>query len=157
MLRRLLTILLMLALALQGLAVPHAHGVAGESQPEGHNHRPHFHFAGCHSHHEHGNGPCHSHHHDGARHHQNGSETPADSEPAPSPASGHDTDAVYVSSEPAIAGNSSTVLDLEASGVAVAWVSVEPQATIGHFWGDAVRPPSPGGVPLYLSALTLRL
>ncbi|GEM_PF-3571747 len=156
MLRRLLTILLMLALALQGLAVPHAHGVAGESQPEGHNHRPHFHFAGCHSHHEHGNGHCHSHHHEAAGHHQGSSETQVASESGP--AGGHDADAVYIASAPAIAGNSSTVLDLEASGVAVAWVSVEPQASIGHFWGGAVaQPPSPGGIPLYLAALTLRL
>ncbi len=162
MLQRFLAILLMLAVPVQGFAVPHSHGSMAGTQPDGHNQRPHFHLGGHHHHgHHHGHGHGHS-HEDGHAHDpcpcdNSGNEQDASTPEVPTRPSNHDDDALYVSGEFGL--NLTQTVQMVADTGLVIWIEADQPTAIGaRSYVDAV--PcflARGDTPIYLTTLSLRL
>lgn len=155
MLHRFLAILLMLFTPIQGFAVPHSHGPMDGTQPDDHDHRPHFHLCG--HHHHHGHSHCDGHSHDSCpSDDQREAQTPGTPE-APTEPSNHEDDALYVSGDLGLnlTNAAPTVAD---TGLEV-WTDPVSPADVGtpssinavpHFLAR-------GDTPIYLTTLSLRL
>jgi hypothetical protein len=144
MFRRVLVLLLVFGLLVQGMAFPHAHAAESSDAPAGHASKPHVHTS--HSHHGH------SHEH-GHRHH-----SPENSTTTSGSAPSHDDTSIYVSDQ--IALHAQRVMEIAppvSSGLLVEYQSFRgPALTIAQPFTD--RPPDPGdGCPLYLRLLSLRV
>lgn len=163
MFRRLLIIMLTLAVPAQGFAVPHSHGMVGGGELDPHPQTPHFHIGHQHHHdHQHPGGHQHSHHEavtPAHAHHDSGeqSEHP-EQHNGPHDSGSHDDDAMFV------AGNSGLNLTKGTrqvtSGVEfVFWAVSEPPNKLcsNPLHSLVGRSPVFTGIPLFLSALSLRL
>ena len=159
MYRRVVSLLLLpCVLLIQSAGLGHAHG---ESQPAGHDLRPHVHTnptpAGHtheHGHHHHGPGGHHHHHH-----HDDGDDAPQPT-PQREPLSDHDSDALYLDSVDVIVNECSVVDD---DAAASAFWSIAALSGFAHSWANPSHefakwthpPPSGCSCPLYVRHLTL--
>lgn len=165
MLRRLLIVVLTLAVPVQGLAVPHSHGMVGGGELDPHTRTPHIHIGHQHHHdHQHTGEHQHQHPHPEAAasshaHHDSGtlSEHP-EHFGHPRDSRSHDDGAIFVSGD---SGFHPTKVTRQVIGVAdlVFWAAPEPLNKLvpGTARSFAGRSPIFSGVPLFLAALSLRL
>ena len=155
MLQRFLAILLMLAVPVQGFAVPHSHGPMAGTQPDDHDQRPHLHL-GDHRHH-HGHSHDDGHSHNPCPCNDQGNEQNASTPEAPTQPSNHEDDALYVSGELGLnlthAAPTITDTGLVVWTETVSSTGVDARCSIDaapHFLAR-------GSTPIYLTTLSLRL
>ena len=152
---RLLVMLVILAVPVQGFAVPHAHGPRAGTQSKEHSHRAHLHLGSHHHHHPSVYDDGHSH----APH--CGSDS--DGEPklvglasSTSPRH-HDDGALYLSSELGL-NLTQPVQDFADAGL-ILWSDLDPSIGIDTraYVDEVACCLARGDTPLYLTTLSLRL
>lgn len=155
MLQRLIAILLILVVPVQGFAVPHSHGPMAGALPDDHNQRPHFHLSGHHHHQGHSHDDGHS--HDPRPCDNPGDEQNTSTPNVPAQPSNHDDDALYVSGD--IGLNLSQNVQPIAEDGPVLWsICVPPTAIDTRCCVDAAASfLDRGDTPIYLITLSLRL
>jgi hypothetical protein len=153
MLQTPLVFLLMLAVPLQGLAVPHLHREQGSIDATDHGFRPHLHLGHSLSSHRHShrNHPATLTHPD-----QTYSPGPAPLD-RPAAPSDHDDDAVYVATELRL--NLTAHVPVVQQSLFVSWVNpIEPKTLdVRGSLDVATFFLARGGTPIYLTTLSLRL
>jgi hypothetical protein len=158
---RVLAILLMLAVPLEGFAVSHVHGTMAGMQPDDHDPRPHLHLGDHHHHHAHSHGDGRS-HGDGHSHgpgpcDDQGEEQNVSQPEAPTQPSNHEADALYVSGDLGLnlTHAAPTVVDmgLVVWTKTVSLTGVDARSSIDAAPHFSAR----GDTPIYLTTLSLRL
>jgi hypothetical protein len=147
MIARFLTILMTIALTLQGLAVPHCHGENVMGQGADHAQTPHFHFGHHHHHgkHAHSHRDCDCPHGD------------RDDDCSQVPTQQHDDDAVFVTGD-LFVGHTQVRVPTSDLCVAIARDVVSASTVLDtlHRW-VLEPPPDIGGFPSVLNSVSLRL
>jgi len=164
LMQRILAILMLFVIPLQGLAVPHRHGTEGSAPNSHHDQTPHFHFGSSHhAHHSHGPATASSHHHDGVAHSHSESDTGlvstselASEDPLPDSSGSHDDDALYVSGLVALPATSSQLLLPDGSNFAHALAAdlfrLVSAAAPQVLWRP---PPCSLGLPVFLKTVSM--
>jgi hypothetical protein len=159
MVSRILASLLTLTMPVQGLAVPHSHGVMGEAVPEGHDQRPHIHVGGHHHDYGHSHGHGHSYHPRSASGHGEDQRVAASGTPdRPAQSDSHDDDAFYVSGELGL-NLTRGHAPVASMGDMVLWAETEfpTSVNVRSPANTVARSPAGGDVPIFLTTLSLRL